>query len=119
MLIGKLYFVEINLLAQSIYQILKSPDSFEILKMKISSAADVTITYHRGLVRITVPLPSRKEKCMFTLKPITHTIGDFIGMLKGEDRGIDRVAVTTVGEFLKNFFKTQHCEFSPEIFDAN
>ncbi|XP_076247002.1 mitochondrial calcium uniporter isoform X2 [Calliopsis andreniformis] len=58
--------------------------------------ADVTVVYHRGLPKITVPLPSRKEKCVFTLKPISHTVGDFIKMLKREDRGIDRAAVLTV-----------------------
>ncbi|XP_017876586.1 calcium uniporter protein, mitochondrial isoform X2 [Ceratina calcarata] len=59
-------------------------------------AADVTVIYHRGLPRITVPLPSRREHCVFTLKPITHTVGDFLHMLKREDRGIDRASVTTV-----------------------
>ncbi|XP_076281631.1 mitochondrial calcium uniporter [Lasioglossum baleicum] len=58
--------------------------------------SDVTVTYHRGLPKITVPLPSRKEQCVFTLKPITHTVGDLVKMLKREDRGIDRATVTTV-----------------------
>ncbi|XP_076636783.1 mitochondrial calcium uniporter [Colletes latitarsis] len=57
---------------------------------------DVTVTYHRGLPKITVPLPSRKEHCVFTLKPITHTVGDFIKMLKREDRGIDRASAMTL-----------------------
>ncbi|XP_057338782.1 calcium uniporter protein, mitochondrial isoform X2 [Microplitis mediator] len=56
----------------------------------------VTIDFHRGYPRITVPLPSRKEKCIFTLKPITNTVGDFIHMLKEEDRGIDRACITTL-----------------------
>ncbi|XP_076685902.1 mitochondrial calcium uniporter [Andrena cerasifolii] len=60
------------------------------------AVSDVTVTYHRGLPKITVPLPSRKEHCVFTLKPITHTVRDFIKMLKREDRGIDRAAVTTL-----------------------
>ncbi|KAK9302844.1 hypothetical protein QLX08_005254 [Tetragonisca angustula] len=60
-----------------------------------AAAADVVVSYHRGLPRITVPLPSRKEQCVFTLKPITHTVGDLIQMLKKEDRGIDRATVTT------------------------
>ncbi|XP_034941225.1 calcium uniporter protein, mitochondrial [Chelonus insularis] len=57
---------------------------------------DVTIDFHRGFPRITVPLPSRKEKCMFTLRPITNTVGDFLHMLKAEDRGIDRACITTL-----------------------
>ncbi|XP_046753279.1 calcium uniporter protein, mitochondrial isoform X2 [Diprion similis] len=58
--------------------------------------ADVSVIYHRGLPRVTVPLPSRREKCMFTLKPITHTVGDFLEMLKQEDKGIDRALITTI-----------------------
>ena len=61
-------------------------------------SAEATIDYHRGLPRIKVPLPSRRESCIFTLKPITHTVGDFLEMLKCEDRGIDRASVTTLGE---------------------
>lgn len=30
---------------------------------------------------------------MFTLKPVTHTIGDFLEMLRMEDAGIDRAVV--------------------------
>ncbi|XP_046493327.1 calcium uniporter protein, mitochondrial isoform X2 [Neodiprion pinetum] len=57
---------------------------------------DVSVVYNRGLPRVTVPLPSRREKCMFTLKPITHTVGDFLDMLKQEDKGIDRALITTI-----------------------
>lgn len=57
--------------------------------------ADVTVEYHKGLPQITVPLPSRKERCKFTLKPITNTVGDFLEMLKKEDKGIDRVICKT------------------------
>ncbi len=45
---------------------------------------------------MTVPLPSRNEPCIFVLKPVTHTIGDLIMMLKTEDPGIDRVVVRSV-----------------------
>lgn len=54
---------------------------------------DVTIVYYRGLPQVTVPLPSRRERCRFTLRPISHTVGDFLKMLQEEDRGIDRIAV--------------------------
>ncbi|XP_017773165.1 PREDICTED: calcium uniporter protein, mitochondrial [Nicrophorus vespilloides] len=77
---------------------------------------DVTVEYSRGLPQITVPLPSRRERCRFTLKPITNTVGDFIKMLKTEDKGIDRViaismddtriaASTTVEYLLEEDFK--------------
>lgn len=52
--------------------------------------------YHRGLPQITVPLPSRKERCQFTLKPISNTVGDFIEMVTKEDKGIDRVVCKTM-----------------------
>ncbi|GLV41374.1 Mitochondrial calcium uniporter [Carabus blaptoides fortunei] len=58
-----------------------------------SDSEDVTITYYRGLPQVTVPLPSRRERCRFTLRPISNTVGDFLNMLKEEDRGIDRVSV--------------------------
>uniref|UniRef100_A0AAG5DGK6 Calcium uniporter protein n=2 Tax=Anopheles atroparvus TaxID=41427 RepID=A0AAG5DGK6_ANOAO len=54
---------------------------------------DVTVRYYRGLPHVTVPLPSRNERCQFTLRPVTHSVGDFLEMLKVEDRGIDRAAV--------------------------
>jgi calcium uniporter protein, mitochondrial len=47
----------------------------------------------RGLPQVTVPLPSRNEKCQFTLRPVTHNVGDFLEMLKSEDRGIDRATI--------------------------
>ncbi|XP_070160830.1 calcium uniporter protein, mitochondrial [Polyergus mexicanus] len=61
-----------------------------------SSDSDVTVTYYNGLPRITVPLPSRRENCSFTMKPITHTVGNFLDMLKTEDRGIDRACITSL-----------------------
>ena len=67
-----------------------------VLNLNATSAAGVTVTYHRGLPKITVPLPSRQEHCVFTLKPITHTVGDFLRLLKKEDRGIDRAVVMTI-----------------------
>uniref|UniRef100_A0A1B0DQ82 Uncharacterized protein n=1 Tax=Phlebotomus papatasi TaxID=29031 RepID=A0A1B0DQ82_PHLPP len=53
----------------------------------------VTVKYIRGLPHVTVPLPSRNERCQFALRPISHNVGDFLTMLHEEDRGIDRAAV--------------------------
>ncbi|XP_037940572.1 calcium uniporter protein, mitochondrial isoform X2 [Teleopsis dalmanni] len=53
----------------------------------------VEVEYIQGLPHLTVPLPSRDEKCRFALKPISHKVGDLINMLKIEDRGIDRANV--------------------------
>lgn len=49
--------------------------------------------YHIGLPQLIVPLPSRDEKCQFTLRPVTHSVGDFLKMLKTEDQGIDRALI--------------------------
>jgi len=46
-----------------------------------------------GLPHVTVPLPSRNELCVFALKPISNTVGDFLDMLKYEDKGIDRAII--------------------------
>lgn len=56
----------------------------------------MTVEYNRGLPQLTVPLPSRRERCRFTLKPISNTVGDFIDMLKKEDKGVDRVVALTM-----------------------
>ncbi|XP_071440063.1 calcium uniporter protein, mitochondrial [Hetaerina americana] len=56
---------------------------------------EVVVEYFRGLPQVTVPLPSRREQCRFTLRPVTHTVGDFLRMIRTEDRGIDRVALAT------------------------
>ncbi|TGZ47182.1 Uncharacterized protein DBV15_10088 [Temnothorax longispinosus] len=61
-----------------------------------SVGSEVIVAYHRGLPRITVPLPSRRERCSFTMKPITHTVGNLLDMLKTEDRGIDRACITSL-----------------------
>lgn len=55
----------------------------------------MSVKYIRGLPHVIVPLPSRNEKCQFSLKPVSHNVGDFINMLKSEDRGIDRAIITT------------------------
>ncbi len=54
--------------------------------------------FEHGLPVFTMPLPSRKEKCQFTLKPITDTVGDLLNFIQDEDKGVDRVAVYSTGE---------------------
>nr|4XSJ_A Chain A, Lysozyme,Calcium uniporter protein, mitochondrial [synthetic construct] len=53
----------------------------------------VTVVYQNGLPVISVRLPSRRERCQFTLKPISDSVGVFLRQLQEEDRGIDRVAI--------------------------
>lgn len=55
----------------------------------------VQVSYLRGFPQITVPLPSRGEKCKFTLRPVLDTVGDFLYMLRREDPGIDQAVCLT------------------------
>jgi len=65
-----------------------SSSSLTINKKTIDEIAIIN-----GLPHITVPLPSRDESCVFALKPISNTVGDFLEMLKDEDKGIDRAVI--------------------------
>ncbi|XP_039624849.1 calcium uniporter protein, mitochondrial [Polypterus senegalus] len=60
---------------------------------EVTPSSDVNVAYHNGLPVISVNLPSRRERCQFTLKPISDSVGVFLEQLKAEDRGIDRVAI--------------------------
>jgi len=53
--------------------------------------SDVTVDYRDGLPVVALPLPSRRESCEFTLKPISQTVGDFTKFIKEEDGGVDTV----------------------------
>lgn len=57
----------------------------------------VTVVYQNSLPVISVRLPSRRERCQFTLKPLSDSVGVFLQQLQAEDRGIDRVAVYSTG----------------------
>jgi hypothetical protein len=70
--------------------------------------AEVSVEYFRGLPQVTVPLPSRRERCRFTLRPVSNTVGDFLAMLCHEDHGIDRVAVSSVGKSRRYHCKGSH-----------
>ncbi|XP_066488087.1 calcium uniporter regulatory subunit MCUb, mitochondrial isoform X2 [Tiliqua scincoides] len=56
---------------------------------------DVTINYKHGLPAITLTLPSRKERCQFTIKPMMMTVGDFLQDIQREDKAIEKVEVFT------------------------
>ncbi|XP_063443541.1 calcium uniporter protein, mitochondrial-like [Mytilus edulis] len=56
---------------------------------------EATVVYRDGLPVFSVPLPSRRQSCEFTMKPVTHTVGKFLSFLKEEDGGIDRAAIFT------------------------
>uniref|UniRef100_A0A8C1SQE9 Calcium uniporter protein n=1 Tax=Cyprinus carpio TaxID=7962 RepID=A0A8C1SQE9_CYPCA len=73
----------------------KGSPSWQGQRLLCSPAAteDVTVVYQNGLPVISVRLPSRRERCQFTLKPLSDTVGVFLQQLQAEDRGIDRVAI--------------------------
>ncbi|XP_066429923.1 calcium uniporter regulatory subunit MCUb, mitochondrial isoform X2 [Eleutherodactylus coqui] len=56
-------------------------------------SSDVTVQYNHGLPVITLTLPSRNERCNFTIKPMTTTVGQFFRDIQKEDQGIDKLAV--------------------------
>ncbi|XP_016088412.1 calcium uniporter protein, mitochondrial-like isoform X2 [Sinocyclocheilus grahami] len=58
-----------------------------------TATEDVTVVYQNGLPVISVRLPSRRERCQFSLKPLSDTVGGLLQQLQAEDRGIDRVAI--------------------------
>ncbi|XP_054845478.1 calcium uniporter regulatory subunit MCUb, mitochondrial isoform X2 [Eublepharis macularius] len=59
--------------------------------------SDVTVNYKHGLPVITVTLPSRKERCQFTVKPMLMTVGAFIEDIREEDKAIEKIEVFTTG----------------------
>ncbi|XP_040573667.1 calcium uniporter protein, mitochondrial [Lepeophtheirus salmonis] len=58
-----------------------------------SQSEGVKIEMNHGLPYVTVPLPSRDEDCVFVLRPISQNVGDFLAMLKDEDKGVDRAVI--------------------------
>jgi len=61
--------------------------------VQTTSGSEIRVRYEHGLAILSVPLPSRDENCLFTVRPITSTLGDFIDQLQAEDRGVDYAAV--------------------------
>ncbi|KFP63698.1 Mitochondrial calcium uniporter regulatory subunit MCUb, partial [Cariama cristata] len=51
---------------------------------------EVTINYRHGLPVITLTLPTRSERCRFTVKPMVTTVGQDV---QREDKGIERAEV--------------------------
>ncbi|XP_050802708.1 calcium uniporter regulatory subunit MCUb, mitochondrial isoform X2 [Gopherus flavomarginatus] len=58
---------------------------------------EVTVSYRYGLPVVTLMLPSRKERCQFTIKPMLTRVGTFLQDIQKEDKGIERAEVFTTG----------------------
>ncbi|NXK16551.1 MCUB protein, partial [Arenaria interpres] len=54
---------------------------------------EVTINYRHGLPVITLTLPTRRERCRFTVKPVVTTVGAFLRDVQREDKGIERAEI--------------------------
>uniref|UniRef100_A0A8B9UK66 Calcium uniporter protein n=1 Tax=Anas zonorhyncha TaxID=75864 RepID=A0A8B9UK66_9AVES len=82
------------LYVQKVHQRLSPWQSVRVVYCSTVVPSDeVTVVYQNGLPVISVNLPSRRERCQFTLKPISDSVGVFLQQLQAEDRGIDRVAI--------------------------
>ena len=71
---------------------------YQFVKFFFYFLSEVNVEYRDGLSVFSVPLPSRKESCEFVLKPVSHTVKDFVKFLQEEDKGIDRAAIYTEGK---------------------
>ncbi|XP_050557061.1 calcium uniporter protein, mitochondrial isoform X2 [Spodoptera frugiperda] len=67
-------------------------------KVEHEKSEEVTVTYRRGLPVLTIPLPSRRERCRFTLRPVSQTVGDLLEQVKAEDRGVERATALAADE---------------------
>ena len=68
--------------------------------MYVCVCTEIEVKYTHGFVSLSIPLPSRRERCVFTFLPATQTISDLISQLQHEDRGTDHVAVYSLGIYL-------------------
>lgn len=74
------------------------------------------MVYQNGLPVISVNLPSRRERCQFTLKPISDSVGVFLQQLQAEDRGIDRVAIYSAGTVVYKLIDLLACQLFSSSF---
>lgn len=89
--------------------------SRDICATLVSAAAEVTVVYQNGLPVISVSLPSRRERCQFTLKPLSDCVGVFLQQLQAEDRGIDRVAIYSTGTLTSTKVHTRVATIHPFV----
>ncbi|MBN3303815.1 MCUB protein, partial [Amia calva] len=55
--------------------------------------SDVKVEYKHERPVLALPLPSRKELCRFSLRPLLMTVGDFLQDVQREDKGVTFAAV--------------------------
>jgi len=57
----------------------------------------LSLRLDNGLPVLLVPLPSRRELCEITLRPLANNLADLAAAIKCEDPGVDRVVAYTQG----------------------
>lgn len=62
----------------------------------------VSVQYKHGRPVMEVPLPSRKETCLFFLRPMLMSVGDLITDLQREDPGVTASVLDKNGERIAN-----------------
>nr|XP_023655285.1 calcium uniporter regulatory subunit MCUb, mitochondrial [Paramormyrops kingsleyae] len=63
----------------------------------LAPSNDLSVEYKHGRPALTLPLPSRKESCLFFLRPMLTTVGDFLRDVQKEDPGVSQATVLTTG----------------------
>ncbi|KAA0200638.1 Mitochondrial calcium uniporter, partial [Fasciolopsis buskii] len=66
--------------------------SYELSSLTAASSQTVDVVVENGLPHFRIPLPSRRETCVFTVKPLQHTVGDLVKFIMSEDHGVDHVS---------------------------
>ncbi len=72
--------------------------------MVVCFAEEIIVQRLDGLPVVSVPMPSRQERCRFVLKPLANTLSDFVAFLKAEDSAIERVAAYAEGSSAHSMF---------------
>ncbi|XP_046873447.1 calcium uniporter regulatory subunit MCUb, mitochondrial-like isoform X1 [Hypomesus transpacificus] len=58
-------------------------------------SADLRVDYKHGRPTLSLPLPSRQERCHFLLRPLLMSVDDFLSDIQKEDPGVTTAAVLT------------------------
>jgi calcium uniporter protein, mitochondrial len=66
---------------------------FSITSIKFQEINRLQSNLYNGCVQIAVPLVTKQDKCLFTLKPINDTVGNFMDYIKNEDKAIEKVQI--------------------------
>ncbi|XP_061573605.1 calcium uniporter protein, mitochondrial-like [Cololabis saira] len=68
----------------------------------LAPSSDLSLKYKHSRLVLEVPLPSRDEKCLFFLRPMSMSVGDLIADLQREDSGAAVSVFSKDGERVAN-----------------